>query len=151
MTYATHPSLDEALNTLFRECPAAKTLAEKLYAEIKAGEQLLAESQAREAQLRETLGDIVNYPHKEYEVLRWANEALSLPHNGNALRTALRRTEIATLREAAALCDGVENTYLEDDGSIPNTTDVAVGAGVCSTELKKLADARENPPRVATP
>lgn len=141
-----------ALEALIHRSPARATaLARKLVAQLEATRQQLAESQAREAQLRETLGDIANFSHKTYEVLRWANEALSSPTDGSALREAISRAEIATLREAATLCDGIENSYLEDDGSTPNPTDVAVGAGVCSAELKNLAEAREHPPRAETP
>lgn len=132
-----------ALETLFRESPAAEALAKRLFAEIEASQRLLAESQAREAQLREALGDIANFSHKAYEVLRWANAALALPQDDSALQAVAHRAGITALREAATLCDGIENCYLEDDGTIPNTTDVAVGAGVCATEIKKLADARE--------
>lgn len=150
MNRTTDQALTTALETLFRECPAAKTLAKKLQTEVESAQRLLAESQAREAQLRETLGDIANYPHKEYEVLRWAKEALGVPYDGSALQAVVHSTGIAALREAAVLCDEIENRYLEDDGTIPGNTDVAVGAGVCATELTKLADARENPPRVET-
>ncbi len=64
-------------------------------------ERRLAECQARNVVLRNTLGDIQNYAHKTHEVLRWANEALAMPSDSTALHSVLKAAKREALLERA--------------------------------------------------